>query len=279
MGKSAPNASTNKDNFSASFYKLLNKGDYFVYTFADDGVRAKINNSILFDRWTGSSGKANKALITNLNQNNNVFQLDYLEKTGKAFVNADVLPLGQWLGYYYSNTSLKGAPANKTILKGDGKGAFSFNYGKNAPMSGIPKDNFSASFTTALRLNQGEYVIRSVADDGIRVYVDDKLVINRWTSANSKEDAYKINISDRTNEADSSKRNIHWIRVEYLEKKGNAKLNFDIKPINQVVTNQEWMNIFYPNTSLSGNGTVIGGLNSKNKVSSIQYLWKKMLLL
>ncbi|WP_303984862.1 PA14 domain-containing protein [Niallia circulans] len=274
-GKSAPNASTNKDNFSASFYKLLNKGDYFVYTFADDGVRAKINNSILFDRWTGSSGKANKALITNLNQNNNVFQLDYLEKTGKAFVNADVLPLGQWLGYYYSNTSLKGAPANKTILKGDGKGAFSFNYGKNAPMSGIPKDNFSASFTTALRLNQGEYVIRSVADDGIRVYVDDKLVINRWTSANSKEDAYKINISDRTNEADSSKRNIHWIRVEYLEKKGNAKLNFDIKPINQVVTNQEWMNIFYPNTSLSGNGTVIGGLNSKNKVSSIQYLWKK----
>ena len=273
-GTSSPIKAINNNNFSSSYYKLLNKGDYYVHTLADDGVKASINNNLLINSWASSSGKSNKALITNLTSDNNIFRLDYLEKTGKAFVYGDVLPLGQWLGYYYSNNSLKGTPVNKQVIKGDQTGSFSFDYGYNAPMSGVPKNNYSASFVTALKLDAGEYVIRSLADDGIRVYVDDQLVINRWTSGNSKKDDYKINISDRT-EQDSTKKNIHWIRVEYLEKTGKSKLNFDIKPVSKSVSTKDWMSVFYPNTTLSGNGVVVGGANSSEKVSTIQYNWGK----
>ncbi len=269
----APNAKTSKDNFSASYYKLLNAGNYFVHTIADDGISAAFNGKSLFNRWTSSSGKENKAAITNLQSSNNVLQINYLEKTSNAFVSADALPFGQWLGYYYANTGLKGVPANKKSIKGDGNGAFSFDVGTGSPASGVPADNYTAQFITAMKLSAGDYVIRAMADDGIRVYVDDKLVLDKWGSS-SAENAMKISISD-LEVSDAAKRDVHWIKVQYLEKSGKSKLSFDIKPLEQTVTSSDWLNIFYPTKSLSGNGIVVGGKNAKQTVKLIQYIWNK----
>ena len=269
----APNTKTAKDNFSASYYKLLNKGNYFVHTIADDGISATINGQPLFNRWSSSSGKENKEVIPNL-QSAGILKINYLEKTGGAFVSADVLPYGQWLGYYYANTSLKGVPANKKIIKGDGNGAFSFDAGTGAPAAGVPVNNYTAQFITAMKLTAGDYVLRYSADDGIRVYVDDKLVLDKWTSSNSSENTVKININDIAT-TDASKKDVHWIKVQYLEKSGKSKLNFDIKPLQQSVTTSDWLNVFYPNKTLTGTGTVIGGKYAKTKISSIQYKWNK----
>ena len=63
----------------------------------------------------------------------------------------------------------------------------------------VPKDNFSARYTTVKRLPKGEYIIRGKADDGLRVYIDGKLVIDRWYgSGGFVEDARKIVIDDNT---------------------------------------------------------------------------------
>jgi len=270
----APNTKTTKDNFSASYYKLLNAGNYFVHTIADDGISATVNGQSLFNRWSSSAGKESKAVITNLKSAENVLKINYLEKTSNAFMSADALPFGQWLGYYYANNGLKGVPANKKTIKGDGNGAFSFDAGNGSPASGIPVDNYTAQFITAMKLTAGEYVIRSTADDGIRVYVDDKLVLDKWGSSNSGENALKININDLA-VSDVTKKDVHWIKVQYLEKGGKSKLNFDIKPVQQTVTASDWLNIFYPNKSISGNGTVVGGKNAKQTVNNIQYKWNK----
>ena len=260
---SAPNSTTQKDSFSASYFKLLSKGNYFIHTYADDGIKASLNGKTLFSRWSGSTGKENKAIITNIAQNNNILQLDYLEKTGKAFIQADVLPFGQWLGYYYPNNSLKGLPTKKRVIKGNQNGSFSFNVGKNAPISGIPKDNYSANFLTAMKLSAGDYVIHALADDGMKIYIDDRLVVDRWNNAHNEE-AIKINIVDNQNEKD-----VHWIRVEYKERTSTSKLSFDIKPISQSVAANDWLQIFYANKSLSGTGKVL------ESTKAVQYNWEK----
>ncbi|WP_311315881.1 PA14 domain-containing protein [Niallia sp. MER 6] len=268
-GTAAPNAKTNSNNFSASYYKLLEKGNYFVHTIADDGISASVNGQSLFNRWSSSSGKESKAVVTGLQSAENILQVNYLEKSGKAFVSADALPFGQWIGYYYANNNLKGYPVNKQIIKGNQNGAFSFDVGYNAPISGVPKNNYSAQFITAMKLTAGEYMINSIADDGIRVYIDDKLVLDRWGSGNSSKDTVKFNISDLNNVSDASEKDVHWIKVQYLEKGGKSKLNFDIKSLSQSLTTNSWLNIFYPNKNVSGSGKV------KGTTSTVQNVWKK----
>lgn len=267
-GNGAPNNKTNSNNFSASYYKLLGKTDYFVHTIADDGISVSLNGKSLFDRWSSSSGAETKGLITGLQSSGSVLKVNYLEKSNKAFVSADALPFGQWVGYYYANESLKGLPANKQIIKGDQNGAFSFDIGYNAPISGVPKNNYTAKFVTAMKLTAGEYMINSIADDGIRVYVDDKLVLDRWGKGNSAKDVVKFTVSDFQNQ-DASTKNVHWIKVEYLEKGGKSKLDFNLKPLDQSLTTTSWLNIFYPNKNASGNGKLLGA------TSTIQNNWGK----
>ncbi|MBB6454506.1 hypothetical protein HNQ94_002995, partial [Salirhabdus euzebyi] len=75
---------------------------------------------------------------------------------------------------------------------------------------------FSARYTTAKRVESGEYILRARADDGIRVYVDGELVIGRWTNSSFREDNIKITIADRVN-VPAGEENIHWIEVEYYD--------------------------------------------------------------
>ncbi|MGP7818557.1 PA14 domain-containing protein [Niallia sp. 01092] len=263
-----PNAKTNNNNFSASYYKLLRNGDYFVHAIADDGAKASINGQSLFSRWSGSGGKENKALITGLTNDDNTLRFDYLEKVKKAYFTADAVPFGQWLAYYYPNTTISGLPKAKTILNGNEYGNLSFDLGKGAPIAGIPADNYSAKFMTAMRLPAGKYVIDSFADDGVKIYVDDKLVVNRWTKGNSRQNKLVLNIDNRSNETGDSKKDVHWIRVEYLEKKGKSKLNFTIKPLTDFITSSDWLGVSYPNNHLSGEGSIF---NTNN----IRYNWGK----
>ncbi len=267
-GYTNPTAITKKDYYSASFYKLLKKDDYFIDAIADDGAKASINGKSLFSRWTGSGGKENKAIITGLTNDENILRFDYLEKTKTAYFTADAVPFGNWLAYYYPTTSFSGTPKAKTIISGNENGSLSFDLGYGAPAVGIPSNNYSAKFLTAMRLPAGKYMLQNIADDGVKIYVDDKLVIDRWGKGNSLENKLLLTINDVGNEKDASKKDVHWIRVEYLEKTGKSKLNFKIKPINDLVTSSDWLGISYPTNNLSGDGSVF-------QTNSIHYNWGK----
>jgi hypothetical protein len=65
-------------------------------------------------------------------------------------------------------------------------------------------------------LPDGAYALRTISDDGIRVAVDGKRVIDHWTPHESALDAATL----------SGGR--HHITVEYYEKDGFAELRFEI---------------------------------------------------
>lgn len=86
-----------------------------------------------------------------------------------------------------------------------------------APATGVPADHFALAATTTLKMAPGKYVFRSISDDGIRVYVDGRMIIDRWNHHGATADSASIFMDDGP----------HTIRVEYCQEDGGAILKFD----------------------------------------------------
>ncbi len=81
-------------------------------------------------------------------------------------------------GEFFANTTLSGTPAHTRIDRTIGQ-----DYGGNRWDATLPSDGFSARWTGRLRAGVGgTYQIHTVSDDGVRLYLDNVLQIDNWTS-------------------------------------------------------------------------------------------------
>jgi beta-glucosidase len=79
-------------------------------------------------------------------------------------------------GEYFSNKDLKGSPV---VVRTDEMPNFVWNGVSPAP--GLPAEYFSARWTGYLIApKSGEYTFELSSDDGSRLFIDDKLVIDNW---------------------------------------------------------------------------------------------------
>jgi beta-glucosidase len=105
---------------------------------------------------------------------------------------------------YYANRDLSGTPAVTRIDP-----EVSFDWGVGSPAAEIPIDNFSARWTGKLIAPvSGTYALGATADDGVRVYLDGKLVAEDWT-----EHAPRTVTGQVTLEAGRA----YDVKVEYFE--------------------------------------------------------------
>jgi single-stranded DNA-binding protein len=267
----SPSSKIPVNNFSASLQKKVRGStDYFVQTFADDGVSVTFDGKKVIDRWSNSAGSLNRALIEGVSTNDHIVKTEYYEAGGNAILFADAIPFGKWLAYYYPNKELSGNPVNSKVIEPTGKGSLYENNRYNSPASGIPKDNFSAKYVTAKKIPAGEYIIKARADDGVRVYIDGKLVLDRWTGSAYREDAIKINIDDHPETGDT-----HWVEVRYFDKTNESRLYVAIEEfnLNTQLNADGWYAEYYPTKNLTGSPYVMGGYNTINSINSINYDW------
>lgn len=121
-------------------------------------------------------------------------------------------PAGSWLGRYYDNMFLEGDPS---LVRSDP--AIDFDWGNGSPSrSSIPKMLWSASWTRTVAFAAGVFRFHAVVDDGIRVFIDDQVVLDRWQDAAGLEYA-----SDKALAAGN-----HTVRVEYYQKGHQARIHF-----------------------------------------------------
>ncbi|WP_237047735.1 PA14 domain-containing protein [Lentzea guizhouensis] len=87
---------------------------------------------------------------------------------------------------FYDNKELAGAPkVYQTGLAADGTLARNWSY--DAPVAGMPADAFSFRATGDIVFPEsGSYKIRVLADDGVRVWIDDTNVIDDWILTGAK---------------------------------------------------------------------------------------------
>lgn len=114
---------------------------------------------------------------------------------------------GPWTGSYFNNPNVEGGPA---VTRQDAQ--IVFDWGPNSPASGIPTDGFSVKWVGTFFFTGGNYRFIAIADDGIRVWVDDALIINGWQDQ-SKTMYFKDHDLRYGN---------HTVRVEYYDSRLDA---------------------------------------------------------
>ncbi len=216
-GSGAPAAGLPADGFSARWTRAFefDSATYRFYVTVDDGARLYVDGQLVLNEWRDSSVREVFADVP-LARGGHTIRLEYYERTGVAQVRLRWERLGpvtfpDWKGEYWSNLNLTGNP---TLTRNDRN--IDFNWGTGAPAVGIAADGFSARWSRTVTLQPGLYRLFAQADDGIRVYMDGRLVINEWHD-NDASMAYPIDIAFT---------GTHTLVVEYYERSGGAAARF-----------------------------------------------------
>ncbi len=82
---------------------------------------------------------------------------------------------------YYDQNGTQGAYFTGSVVE-NVDAAVDFDWGGADPIAGIPGDDFSVRWVGELEVpSDGAYTFYTVSDDGVRLYVNDALVIENWT--------------------------------------------------------------------------------------------------
>ena len=115
---------------------------------------------------------------------------------------------------YYSGTSLQGKAKTRTDEW------INFEPNNQAPDPFLPASPLSIRWTGTLRPNvSGEYELSFTSDDGCRLWVDDKLVIDAWGGPQVRSDNVKINLEAGKEYSIKAE---YWNNLDYAV----AKLNW-----------------------------------------------------
>lgn len=126
-------------------------------------------------------------------------------------------PSAPWNAAYFANAELVGSPIvtrNERTLN--------FNWASNSPDSLLPTDQFSARWTGTFSFESGQWEFSAGADDGIRLWVDDELVIDQWQPKGDFT-VYSIQKTLKGGE--------HHLRLEYFDAGGFAGVSLDWEPV------------------------------------------------
>lgn len=216
----------NRDAFSARWTRTLevSAGTYRFDVNADDGMRVYVDGLLLIDAWydTNNSTVSNYIYLTA--QPHEVV-VEYYEAGGEATAqlsfdkvldgddsNTDAPAAANpaWTGHYYNNVGLRGNPS---VVREDAE--INFDWGTGSPADGIGIDAFSVRWTNTLDMQPGRYRFTMTVDDGVRLYVNGKLLINEWRT----EQARTVSAETTLYGGDVP------ITVEYFESKGEARIN------------------------------------------------------
>jgi hypothetical protein len=121
-------------------------------------------------------------------------------------------PTGEYLARYWSNQTLSGLPVLSRCEL-----SINNDFGAGSP-SGLPADGFSARYEGKINFDAADYEFALTGDDGVRLWVDGDLVIDRWV--NQAATTYRATRAMTAG--------VHNVRVDYYEASGQAVVRLGI---------------------------------------------------
>ena len=117
-------------------------------------------------------------------------------------------------GEYFTNRNLGGQPALTRVDP-----ALQFDWSQDSPDLRLPRTEFSVRWTGTLTAQAaGHYALSLSGDDGYRLFLDGKQVIDHW---------FEGGVSTQTVDADFTANSRHSLRIEYFQATGPASLRLD----------------------------------------------------
>jgi sugar lactone lactonase YvrE len=136
-----------------------------------------------------------------------LYVADYRNNRIQAFGPAQRVT---WRGEFFANRWLAERPALIQDMP-----ALDFEWYDGSPGIGVPADNFSSRWQRSAWFEAGAYRFTVLADDNVRLWVDDRLLIEQWRDGQRG-----------TYQADASlARGYHALRVEHSDVSGGAALS------------------------------------------------------
>jgi YVTN family beta-propeller protein len=210
-------------------------GSFRFQTVSDDGVRLWIDGRLVINNWTLHGATTDTSAPMTLEAGRRyAVRLEYFENTGGAVMRlrwqrpgttafaaiplaalrgtAPPVPLRTegLRGEYFAGMVPGAAAPLATVSE-----AVDFDWGSGAPQAGVPADRFSARWTgTVLAESTGAFRFRTVSDDGVRLWVNGRLLVDRWTDhAPTTDDSAVLDLV-------AGQR--YDVRLEYYENGGGA---------------------------------------------------------
>ena len=252
-GTSGPGNGIPNDSFSARWTGTFTfaAGTFTFTASADDGVRVWVDGSLVIDRWIDGAATTYKASVP-LTAGNHAVKMEYYERSGLAVARLDWAlgcGVGQVMAEYYSGLT---PPANGTspATSSCEPTPIGRDWGTGGPGGGVGVDSFSARWVGLVDFPAGDHTFIARADDGIRLWVDDQLLIDQW-----KDEAPTEYRATKAMGAGS-----HRVKVEYYEHTGGAvaQVSWQVgsDPCAGVAPGQ-FCNQYFGNSSLTGVPTFI----------------------
>jgi hypothetical protein len=215
-GRGSPHTSIAADNFSARWQRYIDvtAGTYRFTARSDDGIRIYVDNRLVLNQWNDHS-VLTFTVDVSLTAGHHQIVVEYYEHTGFAVAQVSwalaPVTIYQWQGEYFNNGDLSGSPA---MIRDDSQ--ISFDWGYGSPSS-LVADNFSIRWTRTIYLSAGTYRFTTTTDDGVRLWVNGHLLINKWQEQAIRSHSNTIFVSGNVP-----------IKMEYYEKGGlaTARLNW-----------------------------------------------------
>lgn len=225
-------------------------GNWYFNTVNDDGMRIWVDNNITMDAWYDQGPTAHVGSIY-LTAGWHLVRVEYYNRTlgGTARVSyAREGSISEWKGEYFTNQDLAGTP---TLTRNDS--TINFDWGLGSPDGSIPIDHFSVRWTRALYFNAGTWRFTTTTDDGVRLWVDGALIIDKWI--NQPVTSYAADVALTAGN--------HDVRMEYYDNQlyAVAKLAYSIvgTPPTGTCYGQ-----YFNNATLSGSPVVVRYDNAVN---------------
>lgn len=114
---------------------------------------------------------------------------------------------------YYKNTDITGTPLATRNEK-----SVAWEWPGNGNVEGLPANNFSARYTGVVCApKSGDYELEVGGDDGYKLFIDGKAVIDEWHEGAFRTKKYKLTLKAGEK---------HDVRIDYYQKGGSAAVNF-----------------------------------------------------
>jgi hypothetical protein len=223
----APAPGVPNSNFSVRWTRSVEftPGNYRFTLRVNGGTNLLIDGNLIIGQWNNNINGTFTADYA-LSSGAHTFEIDYYNISGSAYIWFTYQPLagssGDWNGNYFANDRWSGIP---TMTRFDPSINFDWSTGSPAPL--LPVDHFSVRWTRVVNLPApGLYQIDVTVDDGVRVYVDNNIILDQVKESAAVNYTTQVQLTQGN----------HEFRVEYVEYSGLAVMKFNLTPVNVFAT-------------------------------------------
>jgi len=225
-GSGSPDPALGADTFSVRWSGRVEPESTAVHDFlttTSDGVRLWVDGALIIDRWIDQTPTTHAGSIALDAGRKYELTMEYYEQLAtatailewqSASLAREVVPQRALFpnglaAEYFAGVALAGPPLLRRVDPG-----VDFDWASGSPAAGVPSDLFSARWTGSVTPRYSQtYTFTTTTDDGVRLWVDGTLLVDRWVDQSATQHSGSIALVAGVS---------YDVQMEYYERGGNA---------------------------------------------------------